>query len=380
MIEGFQNGLSDFLARVTLILWYVVAIYLVVLTLGITQYNGRLAILYNADDNSFARIEATQKKEADLNLNLFFAEQEVEDRNEEIERLRSQTLKLEAELNEAKSAALIAISDDAITKVNYKIDGLQRQVDLKKRTLAEILAPRIEAREALEAFQADLGEDILGGLRDYSRLVEEKDSITVYPFATQLFSYPQEVLTIILALSMGVFGSLIAVSRDYLKDGHVQNQMLEKRVAWFIFRPIQGAVMALSIFILLKAGVLVFAAPQSADQMPAELNPFVIAFLGVISGLFAERGYARLERAADEVFAAQDRPAAANYYRWSERADDRIQALDGNLEWLSAQLDLSLSRVQKFASHAMKMPEEIAKEIALRLDTTPDDIFDRSRD
>jgi hypothetical protein len=63
-----------------------------------------------------------------------------------------------------------------------------------------------------------------------------------------------------------------------------------------------GAIAAIVVFILFKAGQIVVSFGSNTEGQ--SLNPFLIAFLGVISGLVAKEAVARVEFAGNAVFRA----------------------------------------------------------------------------
>lgn len=115
-----------------------------------------------------------------------------------------------------------------------------------------------------------------------------------------LFSIPTEVLTLILALVLGALGSALAMTKIMLEDGAPSK-------SWYIFRPAQGILMALVVFVLLKAGQLTMAAGDSDA-----LNPFFVAFVGVVSGLLSSDAYRLIQKTGASII-PPDRETGA---RW----------------------------------------------------------------
>ena len=62
--------------------------------------------------------------------------------------------------------------------------------------------------------------------------------------------------------------------------------------AWYLFRPCQGVLMALVVFVLLKAGQLTVGAGDTDT-----LNPYFVAFVGTVSGLLSPDAYRMIQRA-----------------------------------------------------------------------------------
>jgi len=108
-----------------------------------------------------------------------------------------------------------------------------------------------------------------------------------------MFSIPQEVLTLVLALVLGALGSALHMTKVVLDDSEKPSP------AWYIIRPCQGVLMALVVFVLLKAGQLTMGAGDSDA-----LNPFFVAFVGTISGLLATDAYRLIQRAGASIIPA----------------------------------------------------------------------------
>lgn len=117
-----------------------------------------------------------------------------------------------------------------------------------------------------------------------------------------LFSIPSEVLTLILALVLGALGSALHMTKVVL-------EAKEKPAAsWYIIRPCQGVIMALVVFVLLKAGQLTMAAGDGDA-----LNPFFVAFVGIVSGLLSPDAYQLIQRAGASIIPASTEEGA----RWA---------------------------------------------------------------
>lgn len=99
------------------------------------------------------------------------------------------------------------------------------------------------------------------------------------------WAIPTPILIIVLVLSMGVLGSLIFVTVEFLQEP----ESYPKSLSMYLFRPFLGMILALSMYVMLKSGQSTFS--DSSDQ---NLSPFLISFLGIVSGMLAEQAYKRL--------------------------------------------------------------------------------------
>ncbi len=110
-------------------------------------------------------------------------------------------------------------------------------------------------------------------------LLQELQSVEILGI---LVWVPQELLTLFVVMGAGILGRAAFLLRT---------ARTEKEAPWVsgIVDPLFGAMLALVLFIVLKAGVLIAVDPRSIGQNGAELNPFFLAFVGLIGGLLSEQ-------------------------------------------------------------------------------------------
>jgi len=107
-----------------------------------------------------------------------------------------------------------------------------------------------------------------------------------------LVTMPIELLTLILTISMGGLGSIIFLTKQFFNYN-------EESLSWYFFRPFLGMITALVIYILSKSGLSVMA---SSESVP---NPFFMSFLAIVSGLFSEHAYEKIEEVGKNIFATE---------------------------------------------------------------------------
>jgi hypothetical protein len=109
---------------------------------------------------------------------------------------------------------------------------------------------------------------------------------------------PPRILVLQLTIVMGMLGSVITMTWSFIKK---DSGFTFRR---FLILPFVGAMSAFIIFVFIKAGQLTLTAGGSSDA----LNPFVLSFVGIISGLLSERAYARMAEVGGNFFKVdQDR-------------------------------------------------------------------------
>jgi hypothetical protein len=95
------------------------------------------------------------------------------------------------------------------------------------------------------------------------------------------------MLTLLVSLYMGALGSAIRMTVELLKC----KDALPAR--WYFFQPFLGALLAFSVFILFKAGYTTLSVGGSSGAGD-DLNPYIIAFVGIVSGMLSEKAYRKI--------------------------------------------------------------------------------------
>ncbi|MDK3071506.1 hypothetical protein QO034_00155 [Sedimentitalea sp. JM2-8] len=130
---------------------------------------------------------------------------------------------------------------------------------------------------------------------------------------TVFLNAPREVLVMILTMVMGVLGSVVTMTWSFVRQdtGYSLRRML--------LLPFVGGMSAFVILVFLKAGQLTLTAGESNDP----LSPFVLSFVGIVSGLLSERAYARMSEVGSNFFAVNE-----DVPRWGIRLESVLAAQD----------------------------------------------------
>jgi predicted nucleic acid-binding Zn-ribbon protein len=186
-------------------------------------------------------------------------------------------------------------------------------------------------------------------------------SVVLKPIITA----PTDLLILSLVILMGILGSALQMTYAYF----VKNQTMS--VGGYFLRLSVGAITALVIFIVAKAGVPVVA-DTSRLGGDAPINPYLVSFLAIISGLLSENAIASVQAQGAKFFGAgTDGPD-----RWT-RSDltGDLQAQNLSLTDLAAYLGVG----EDVAAAQLKGEAKIAaaqqKVIAIYLRRNPRDIY-----
>ena len=181
----------------------------------------------------------------------------------------------------------------------------------------------------------------------------------------QLLTLRPDLLTLFLVILMGVLGSALQISHSYFMKNEVQT------VGGYFQRISVGAMTALVIFIVAKAGVPVLADPARLGG-DAPINPYFISFLAIISGLLSENAITNIQAQGAKLLG----PGASEPERWA-RYDltPELNTQGLSLAKLAELLGVHETVVTAMLSGKQKIDATAQKIIAVYLRREPRDIF-----
>jgi hypothetical protein len=127
-------------------------------------------------------------------------------------------------------------------------------------------------------------------------------------FVNKLIVTPSDILTLLLVILMGVLGSSLQMTHALFKFNRIE------RVGAYLLRLSVGAITALVIFIVAKAGVPVIA-DASRLGGDAPINPYFVSFLAIISGLMSENAILSVQTQGARFFAPDSPPDRSRWAR-----------------------------------------------------------------
>ena len=183
---------------------------------------------------------------------------------------------------------------------------------------------------------------------------------------TYLFiNIPSSVLVMMIVVAMGMMGSMITITQAFFSGE-------ERRITFYIFRPYLGAVVAIAVYVVTKAGVIVSSNPTAQVENVAKLNAFFVSFLALISGLMSEAAIDMLKRSGTRFLrgsAAPDQP------RYAMGITEIIEADDRNTANLYPSFDVSKELVDRWLDGTEKVPIYAQRVIAAWLEKPIREIF-----
>jgi hypothetical protein len=107
-------------------------------------------------------------------------------------------------------------------------------------------------------------------------------------------TFSTDVVLIAMVLIVGALGAFLAATRRFLT--YATRDELTKRDEWsYLMRPLQGAVLALIVYFTLRGGYL-------GQDRTAPVNPYGVATLAGLVGLFTRHAVERLTAVFDTMF------------------------------------------------------------------------------
>jgi hypothetical protein len=255
----------------------------------------------------------------------------------ELQALRTAILTSDPELakamvgSPAEQISLVDTAKGRLLQTNPDLQGtINRIADLDK-TYEPIYAERmkLEAKARAKKEEVEALNDSLTSLQDSldglflqfsTKPLDDPTRVRVENALFELYSgkvlgssmnwllvMPPDILTLALVILMGVLGSALQMTHALFRQNRI-----ERPGAYFLRLGV-GAITALVIFIVAKAGVPVIA-DASRLGGDAPINPYFVSFLAIISGLMSENAIMMVQAQGAKFFASE---TAADPQRWA---------------------------------------------------------------
>jgi hypothetical protein len=201
-----------------------------------------------------------------------------------------------SEFNQANQSDLFNDERKAIARLEAEDKALEKKRDL-------LVDRKLELATERESFGGENAvKDIKKNVMD---LVDEVRQ-TAY-LSTLMTTYlPEELLIVMIVIAGGLLGSAVFLTYDYVEDTP------PRTLAYLSLRLLVGALTSLLLFIVIKAGVVVAIDTPALDAAKTDLNPFFVAFIGVLGGLISHQVVSKIMAAANSWF--QDASAGKERY------------------------------------------------------------------
>ena len=246
-------------------------------------------------------------------------------------------------------------------KAKERVEELEKRIaaaDQERKSYEPLEVVRaVLAEPNLQAAQLVKIDDLLGELKSLD------DSFSYMRF---LLDVPQEFLTLLLVIAAGALGQSIQLIHAYLyatERGQLQNKAID---------PFFGAIVALVLFVVVKAGVLIAVDPRGSGQAGAELSPFFVVFLGIVGGLLSNQVVEKIRSYGQDWL----RATVPQKARWARSDIERLIAEKNKDKKLLAQiLDVEEPVVETWLKGEAPVPYEVQRMISAWLETQIRDLF-----
>jgi len=179
-----------------------------------------------------------------------------------------------------------------------------------------------------------------------------------------IIALPRMMLVLLLAIFMGVLGSLIYITKDFHQDP-------DRRGFWNIaFRIGLGAGVAFALFFFAAAGMLAMEQSRSAGQ--ADMSPYLIAFLGITGGYLSDRVTQWMREMGENAFKTKGEGPPD---RWAVGLAEALKANGLDQAMLAAATGATAAETDSWAALTKPVPGDKQSLVAAFLREHPSRIF-----
>jgi len=234
---------------------------------------------------------------------------------------------------------------DKLKAAKGMVATLTENVNATKASLDDIFATQIGAKQLDDAtrervenamyelysggkYGTSCGGSAPGDRSSGAAAVRTGRSFGLRDLTNYILLMSPDVLTLALVIAMGVLGSALQMTHALFKYDELD------RVGAYFLRLCVGAITALVIFIVSKAGIpLVADTSRMAGETP--INPYFVSFLAIISGLMSENAIISVQNQATKLFGTDAPPEPERWARTdlqpafelSQRDPERVRLL-----------------------------------------------------
>jgi hypothetical protein len=254
----------------------------------------------------------------------------------------------------ARARAAATGIDTQVTSLKAALEENQRSLDLLfgsiKQNLDEASRSRIET--ALYELRPTAGS--ISGLMN------------------KLVTAQPDVLTLSLVIMMGVLGSALQITNSFFRRTDAEQRDRTERIGSYFLRLGVGAITALVIFIVAKAGVPIVADASKLGG-DAPINPYFVSFLAIVSGLLSENAIVAVQSQGTRLFGPG---GSVEPYRWArDDLSKELQTQGVSPESLAQYLGCSVPATNAILTGEEKASPEQQRTIATFLRKHPRDLF-----
>jgi hypothetical protein len=182
---------------------------------------------------------------------------------------------------------------------------------------------------------------------------------------SHLLRSPFEIVEMVLLVCMGLLGGIIGVIRFFV-DPSLPNPSISE----FLYKPAAGGVLAFGTFVLFRASQLLLGVQDQGAAASGSTSIFLLAFLGLVSGLCANDAITQIEIASARMLRRNQRFVASRLQQLI--ADGHLQ---DDAEKLRDLLKIDPPTWSAWLAGKTALPRETAQRIADYLHLEMNDAF-----
>lgn len=260
--------------------------------------------------------------------------------------------------------------EEAIGRLLNAVEVLGQRLEPRTRqvTIADIIATG-DDNPAAATYKAEL-------------ILNEFDTISRFDWMTAglvdsrgFATLNADSLTLLFVMIIGAIGSLIFVAQYNLKpliQGQGLAHQADRGLVYIIFRIFFGVVMALAVYLLVKAGQLAFGG-EGDQTLGTDINRPIIAVVALLAGLLAWHALSAIESKGAAWFGAQTRKDL-----WATGLEHALRQSGREVGELALQIGRSVEQIERWMMFKDKVPPEMQDRMRTWLERSLSELFNES--
>jgi len=178
-----------------------------------------------------------------------------------------------------------------------------------------------------------------------------------------------ESLTLMFVFVIGAIGSLLYITKHYLHmaiQGHTWLDEPSRPLSWYLFRPIFGIVVALAVYLMVRAGQLALGGSDSFGN----LNLPIFSVVALFAGLLSWQALDAIESRGKRWFETQNRRNM-----WATGLAQALRIEDKRIAECAGQVGRSLEQVERWLMFRDQVTPEMQDRLATWLNRPVSELF-----
>ncbi|NJO36662.1 MAG: hypothetical protein HC871_02355 [Rhizobiales bacterium] len=182
----------------------------------------------------------------------------------------------------------------------------------------------------------------------------------------------RETLALLFVFVIGAIGSVIYITKDSIQlvlEGNWITDRPTRSLAWYLFRPVFGVIVALAAFLLFKAGQLAMGNSGVADA-GQDFNLPILSVIALFAGLLSWQALEVIESRGASWFRSQKRQPL-----WATGLENRLYSEQHSIEELASSIGRSVDQAFRWLVFRDRVTPEMQDRIADWLDVPYNQLF-----